>query len=291
MKQKIMCNMKKVLCFAATLVLFYSMAAAQNQSPDEHIGFWSWSGYDVKTTTTAKTTTTTRTFVQYALFLRAEGQGMWNATKEGVSNLPITWSSDAYGVTITGNNLSLVLPFSIVEGEKYLVAPNGELMKFVPQSSKSEATATPVPTATPIPVLEDKYSVDGEACLILDRDNVRIYLMGTYEDDGPFDSILADIVVENYSENDINLWYDGMANGWTFGERSLLNNLICHAGSKTRAQLLLKKELIGVDTAQEIETLEILFRLRHDMQRSGKAYLGDVIFEQGTGVIHLHCAP
>lgn len=275
--------MKKLMCVLALIVLMVSAACAETNTPDDMLGFWSWIGYETTTTKNGKTTTTRHTAVQYAVSLKEQGQGLWYSTKDGLANYPITWSSDGTVVTITGENLSITLPFGVDEGDQCLVSPNGKPMKRA-KAAKSEATATPAPTATPIPVRE-KYSVDGKECLIMDRDNIQIYLMGTYKDDGPFDSILADIVVVNGSEHEIDLWYTGIANGWSLRERSLINNIVCHAGAKTRAQLLLEKEMIGIDSAKELETLDITFILRHE---TGTAYLGDVIFEQRTGVVHLH---
>ena len=108
---------------------------------------------------------------------------MWYDTETGISELPVTWSSNEHTVTIQGENLNLILPVSNVEGKIYLIAPNGERMENMSASSDDDdaATPTPEPTATPAPVPEDKYSEDGEACLVMDRDQVQIYLMGTYE--------------------------------------------------------------------------------------------------------------
>ena len=281
--------MKRLVCLAVGIMLLFSAAVAEEHTSDELLGFWSWIGYQTTKTTTETSTTHTTTVNQYALFLQEEGQGLWYDTETGISELPVTWSSNEHAVTIQGENLNLILPVSNVEGKIYLIAPNGERMENMSASSDDDdaATPTPEPTATPAPVPEDKYSEDGEACLVMDRDQVQIYLMGTYEDDGPFNSILVDIVVVNESDDEIDLWYDGMANGWTIGEDGLLNSPVCHAKSKTRAQMLLDKKMIGVDTAKELETLEITFKLYRE---TGTALLGDLIFEQSTGVIHLHSA-
>ena len=275
--------MKRLVCLAVGIMLLFSAAVAEEHTSDELLGFWSWIGYQTTKTTTETSTTYTTTANQYALFLQEEGQGLWYDTETGISELPVTWSSNEHAVTIQGENLNLILPVSNVEGKTYLIAPNGERMENMFASSDDDDTATPTPEPTPAPVPEDKYSEDGEACLVMDRDQVQIYLMGTYEDDGPFNSILVDIVVVNESDEEIDLWYDGMANGWTIGEGGLLNSPVCHAKSKTRAQMLLDKKMIGVDTAKELETLEITFKLYRGIR-------SEMIFEQSTGVIHLHSA-
>ena len=67
-------------------------------------------------------------------------------------------------------------------------------------------------------------------------------LVGTFRDNGFFDGRLADIVFVNGSEYEIDLCYTGTANGWSLRERSVINNIVCHAGAKTRLNCCSKKK-------------------------------------------------
>lgn len=132
-------------------------------------------------------------------------------------------------------------------------------------------------------IVEEKYCIDGEKCLILEKDGFKIYLAGTYEKSHFW--IAADVIVENSNDYNAKFLYYGSANGWSMGNQSyFVNSPICTANSKMKAQLVIHYDDVDFTEIKEMETLDLTFIARKDDAN------GTTIFEENTGLIHIHAS-
>lgn len=155
-------------------------------------------------------------------------------------------------------------------------------------AGQAVAAPTEAPTPAPIP---DKYCKDGKQCLIIDEKDVRIYLTGNYRKTDTW--ILVEVIVENNTNNNLWITYEGNVNGWSVGGienvvgTHFLNGVTCSPHSKLIAQMpfdykegSLKR--IGFSRIEELDTLQLTYSVATDMMHK------NVLFEANTGLVHLH---
>ena len=137
-------------------------------------------------------------------------------------------------------------------------------------------------------IIPEKYCKDGKQCLIVDKDNVRIYLTGKYRKTNTW--ILVEVIVDNQTNHNLVIAYTGNVNGWSvtsYLANGFLNQPISVRHSKLIAQIPLDYQEgalqeIGFDTVEELESLQLTFTAMID-----KDY-GEVYMEADTGLVHLH---
>ena len=138
---------------------------------------------------------------------------------------------------------------------------------------------------------EDKYVVDGEETVLIDRDDFRLYLTGEYESNdnvngvsGNFMSHLS-CVVENKGDEEIgSISYSGVINGWSLGSSHVMSSTNgVRPGTKAKADIWFTTEDTEVTSYEDLETMELTFEVKDEDY--------DTMFEVSTGVVHFHATP
>ena len=124
----------------------------------------------------------------------------------------------------------------------------------------------------------DLYTADGEQLVILDRDGVRIYLTGDVGNSS--NTVPLNCVVENNTDQKLDILYSGAANGWDMGYNTHLVNNGLDAGIKAKASITLWPEKVEVTKFEELETLKLTLEVRDEA--------GKTLFTEKTGTIHFH---
>lgn len=138
---------------------------------------------------------------------------------------------------------------------------------------------------------EDKYVVDGEETVLIDRDDFRLYLTGEYESidnmngvSGNFVSYLS-CVVENKGDEEIgSISYSGVINGWSLGSSHVMSSTNgVRPGTKAKTDIWFTTEDTEVTSYEDLETMELTFEVKDEDY--------DTMFEVSTGVVHFHATP
>lgn len=138
---------------------------------------------------------------------------------------------------------------------------------------------------------EDKYVVDGEETVLIDRDDFRLYLTGEYESidnmngvSGNFVSHLS-CVVENKGDEEIgSISYSGVINGWSLGSSHVMSGTNgVRPGTKAKTDIWFTTEDTEVTSYEDLETMELTFEVKDEDY--------DTMFEVSTGVVHFHATP
>ena len=138
---------------------------------------------------------------------------------------------------------------------------------------------------------EDKYVVDGEETVLIDRDDFRLYLTGEYESNdnvngvsGNFMSHLS-CVVENKGDEEISsISYSGVINGWSLGSSHVMSGTNgVRPGTKAKTDIWFTTEDTEVTSYEDLETMELTFEVKDEDY--------DTMFEVSTGVVHFHATP
>lgn len=138
---------------------------------------------------------------------------------------------------------------------------------------------------------EDKYVVDGEETVLIDRDDFRLYLTGEYESNdnvngvsGNFMSHLS-CVVENKGDEEISsISYSGVINGWSLGSSHVMSGTNgVRPGTKAKTDIWFTSEDTEVTSYEDLETMELTFEVKDEDY--------DTMFEVSTGVVHFHATP
>jgi len=137
----------------------------------------------------------------------------------------------------------------------------------------------------------DKYAVDGEKTVLIDRDDFGLYLTGEYEAKDNCNGIKGNFmfrlkcVIENRSGkviNDVN--YNGVINGWSLGSNySMSNTSGIQPGTKTKTDIWFTTEKTEVTSFEDLESISLTFTVQDENYKE--------MFTAETGMVHFHADP
>lgn len=134
----------------------------------------------------------------------------------------------------------------------------------------------------------DKYAIDGEKTVIVDRDDLCIYLTGDYTASDNCNGISGNFmielkcVIENKSDKTIGyVLYDGVINGWSLGSSFTMNNANnIQPGTKSKSDIWFTTETTEVRSFEELETMDLTFSIKDENYND--------MFKAETGMVHFH---
>jgi len=112
-----------------------------------------------------------------------------------------------------------------------------------------------------------------EDVVLMDKDGVKIYLTGTFTE--YTNALGIDCVIENNTDCEISITYNGTVNGWTTGNYYLAK---VKANSKAKEDITLMTDDFGVATSADVATMDLTFEIE-----DAETY--DTITTHSTGMI------
>ena len=129
-------------------------------------------------------------------------------------------------------------------------------------------------------VVADIYAIDGEKTVLVDRDDIRVYLTGDATENS--NTVKVNAVVENNSDGEIKILYNGSVNGWSIGNSTYMLDIGTglSAHSKGKSAIILWPDTVHVNNFAELQTMDLAFEVRDADNKE--------LFTENTGVILFH---
>ena len=109
-------------------------------------------------------------------------------------------------------------------------------------------------------VVADIYAIDGEKTVLVDRDDIRVYLTGDATENS--NTVKVNAVVENNSDGEIKILYNGSVNGWSIGNSTYMLDIGTglSAHSKGKSAIILWPDTVHVNKIGRASCRERVFR-------------------------------
>lgn len=135
---------------------------------------------------------------------------------------------------------------------------------------------------------EDKYAVDGEKTILIDREDFCLYLTGEYTANDNCNGISGNFmfylncVIENKGDKVISgVKYNGIINGWSLGSNFTMSDTYgIQPGTKAKTHIWFTTEDTEVASFEELESMNLTFVAQDEEYKD--------IFEEATGNVYFH---
>lgn len=135
---------------------------------------------------------------------------------------------------------------------------------------------------------DDKYAVDGEKTILIDRDDFCLYLTGDHTANDNCNGISGNFmfklncVVENKTSQVIDgVSYTGVINGWSLGSNYTMSGTNdIQPGTKTKSAIWFTTEDTEVGSFEELESMSLTVTVKDENYKD--------MFTAETGTIHFH---